>query len=138
MSTISKGMIWLNKMWMVGKRKTSQRVISKLTLVRYENYMKIIWKIYDTMMLKVSAIVEIMFWGYIFVRSENHESKVNNSFTVWRPMLLPEDRSWKTGEKWSSQCMCCQWGWRCRADNLEGIKFILPWESDEVSTAFIP
>ena len=32
------------------------------------------------------------------MRSENHESKVNNSFIVWRPMSLPEDRSWETGK----------------------------------------
>ena len=32
------------------------------------------------------------------MRSENHESKVKNSFIVWRPMSLPEDRSWETGK----------------------------------------
>ena len=49
-------------------------------------------------MLKVSTFFDNKFRGYIFARSQNHKSKVNKSFTVWRPMSLPEDRSWETGK----------------------------------------
>ena len=53
-------------------------------------------------------------------------------------MSLPEGRSWKTGKSGVAN-LCVTNGVKgARDDKLEGIKSILPWELDEVSTDLIP
>ena len=109
-------------------------MISGFTWVGYKNNMKNIW--YN--MSKVSIIYENKCGGYIFAKSENHELEVNNSFIVWRPMSLPEDRSQGTGKSQVANVCGINGVKGAGLIILEGIRFILPQEPDEVSTAFIP
>ena len=52
-------------------------------------------------------------------------------------MSLPEDRSLETGKRQVASVYVVN-GVKGAENILEGIGFILPWELDEVSTAFIP
>ena len=66
-------------------------------------------------------------------KNKNPELKVNNNYIVWKPMSLLEDRSWETGGGQVANV--------CVVNGVKGAElmtFILPWELDEVSTAFIP
>ena len=51
------------------------------------------------------------------MRSENHESKVNNSLIVWRPMSLPEGRSQESEKSEVANL--------CNTDGVKGARVII-------------
>ena len=57
-------------------------------------------------------------------KNENHEMKVNNSFIVWRPMSLLEDRIRETGKRQVANV--------CVMNGAKGAELIIFWRVSDL------